>query len=100
MKKIVIFVLLFPVSVAFSMSRPAKVLQPSQKQQADGNTAALIKSAVREICDGNFSAAEQVLSNTTEGDSNTAALSDIILQYRQIQLARQHSQKQFFEDQL
>ena len=103
MKKIVVFVLFFPVSVAFSMSRPAEVLQPSQKtpvaQPADSNTATLIKSAVQEICDGNFSAAEQTLLNTAGGDSNTAALSDIISQYRQIQLARQQSQKQFLDEQ-
>ena len=109
MKKNVIFIFILFLSIAaaipaaLAMSQPAKVLEPSQKapaaQPADGNTAALIKSAVREICDGNFSVAEQVLSNTTEGDSNTAALSGIISQYRQIQLARQQSQKQFLDEQ-
>ena len=110
MKKNVIFVLLLflsaavPIPAALAMSKPAKVLQPPQKapaaQPADGNTAALIKSAVQEICDGNFIAAEQTLSNTGRGNSNTAALSDIISQYRQIQLARQQSQKQFLDEQL
>ena len=110
MKKNVIFVLLLflsaaaPIPAALAMSKPAKVLQPLQKapaaQPADGNTAALIKSAVQEICDGNFSAAEQTLTNTTGDDSNTAALSGIISQYRQIQLARQQSQKQFLDEQL
>ena len=104
MKKIAVFVLFFPVSVAFSMSQPAKILQPSQKapsaQQADSNTTALIKSAVQEICDGNFIAAEQILSNTAEDDSNTAGLCGIISQYKQIQLARQQAKQEVFSKQL
>jgi carboxyl-terminal processing protease len=104
MKKIIVFILLFPVSIALSMSQPAKVLQPSEEtsttQQTDSNAAVLIKSAVEKICDGNFIAAEQILSNATEDNPNIAALTGIISQQKQIQLARQQSQKQVFNEQL
>jgi carboxyl-terminal processing protease len=132
MKKAIvfIFVLFLPISAAFSMSKPAKILQTSPPEvsvaqpdfgelsrAADGNTAALIKSAAQEICDGNFNAAEQILSSAfAEASSdkqagaknppssafaeNKGVLSDIISQYRQIGLARQQLQKQSFDKRL
>lgn len=119
MKKNVIFVFVLflaaavPIPVCLAMSRPVKVLQtPSPEvsvvqpdfdelaRVADGNAMALIKSAVQEICDGNFSAAEQILNQADANNSNIAALSDVISQYRQIELTRSQARGQTLNEQL
>ncbi len=136
MKKnaIIIFISLsiaVSTSAVLAMSKPAKVLQTSPNapvaQSADGNTAALVKSVVQQICDGNFGTAEQILSSAfgkpstfakamvdkssdKQADANNppssafaeskGALSDIVSQYKQIELARQQLQKKSFDEQL
>jgi carboxyl-terminal processing protease len=127
MKKNVIFIFVLslfvvvPLPDAFAMSRPVEVSKTPQKisavQPVDGNTAALLRSAVQEICDGNFSAAEQILSSAAafassdeQADANNppssafaeskGALSDVISQYRQIELARGQLQRKSLDEQL
>jgi carboxyl-terminal processing protease len=114
-KNVIIIFILFsvavPVSDTFAMSRPVEISKTPPKvsvaQPADGNTTALIKSAVREICDGNFGAAEQILSRADANNppssafaESKGALSDVISQYRQIELARQQLRKQSLDERL
>ncbi|MGA2916109.1 MAG: S41 family peptidase [Sedimentisphaerales bacterium] len=107
MKKniIVFFVLLsiiVPVPAAVAMLKPAKVLQTqteSSVQPTDSNTSELIKSAVQEICDGNFIVAGQILSKTDANNPNISALSSVISQYKKIESVKQQSQKKSFDEQ-
>jgi len=110
MKKNVLFIFVFVLSVVvpardiFAMSRPVEISEPPPKvsveKPADSNTAVLIKSAVQQICDGNFSDAEQILSRVETNSPNIAALRDVISQYKQIELARQQSQKKSLDERL
>lgn len=107
-KTVIISSMLFSITVliatGMAMSGPAKVLQPSPKapvsQPADINTVILIKSAVQEICDGNFIAAGKILSGTGTDSPSVAVLSGMIRQYEKIEAARQQSQKESFDKQV
>ena len=117
MKKnvIIIFVLLsiaVPVADIFAMPRPVEISKPPQKTSvpqpdfdklsrvADSNAADIMKSAVRQICDGNFSTAGRGLNQGDTNNPKVVALCDVISQYKQIELARQRSQKRSFDEQL
>jgi carboxyl-terminal processing protease len=129
MKKAIIFIfaLFLPAWPALSMSNRPKVLpspavrhpiadprtsvtqpdfdeisirSPKDSRVADDNTAALIKSAVQEICNGKFDTAEQILSDTDADNPKIVALSGIISQYKQIELARDQARQQAMNEQL
>ncbi|MCX5632145.1 MAG: PDZ domain-containing protein, partial [Phycisphaerae bacterium] len=87
-----------------AMSMPSRVSTSSPNapaaQLADVNVTDLIKSAVQEICDGNFSAAEQTLSKADAKNPSIASLSNLISQYNQIELTKQQSLKKAFDEQV
>ncbi len=107
MKKNVIIVFLLSIvisaSPAVAMSKLSRVLQSPQKtspaQPTDANTTALIKSAVQQICDSNFDNAARTIRQADANNPKIAALGDVISQYKQIELARQQSQKKSFDEQ-
>lgn len=104
MKKnaVIIFVLFLTITAAaanvFAMTTPVEV--SNTQQPADSNTPELVKSAVQEICDGNFIAAGQILSRSDVNSPSISALSGIISQYKQIELARQQAKKKSFDEQM
>ncbi|MGB8226151.1 MAG: S41 family peptidase [Sedimentisphaerales bacterium] len=100
-----------------AMSMPSRVSTSSPNvppsaacaasEGADVNVTDLIKSAVQEICDGNFSDAEQTLSKADAKNppssafaESEGALSDLISQYNQIELTKQQSLKKAFDEQV
>jgi hypothetical protein len=87
-----------------AMSMPSRVSTSSPNapaaQPEDVNVTDLIKSAVQEICDGNFSDAEQTLSRADAKNPSIAALSNLISQYNQIELTKQQSLKKAFDEQV
>ena len=97
----IIFVLLLLQAMAYAMSMPAEVSQsPKQSQTPQIVETFPVKQAVQEICSGNFDSAEEILKKCDTKDSNVAALSALISQYRQIDIDRQKSKQQAFEEQI
>ena len=105
--------------MAYTMSVPAEVPQsPKQaqtppplllSQESAVVETATVKKAAEEICSGNFDSAEKILKKCDTKDSpalasqeaaGAAALSDIISQYRRVELDRQKSKQQAFEEQM
>ncbi|MBU1260589.1 MAG: PDZ domain-containing protein [Planctomycetes bacterium] len=106
MKKITVFIfaLILSSSFAFSMSYRGDVSSAPQKeaagQQADSNKTDLIKTAIREIYKGDFTAAEKIIKQTDGNNSDSAAILEVISQYNQIQQSRRQAKRQTYEKKL
>lgn len=99
-----IFVSFLLCCVAFSMSYPAKVSSAPQKevisQKTDSGKTDLIKSAIREIYKGDFSAAEKKAKQAGRNTSASTSILEVISQYNRIQQSRQETKNQTYEEKL
>lgn len=99
-----VFALFFPVWSAYSMSNQPRVFQtPTKKpvvRPADDSTTTLIKSAVQEICIGKFGGAKKILSEAGTDNPKIDVLSDIISQYKEIEVTREQERQKALDEQL
>lgn len=90
----IIFVLFLLPAIASAMSSPAK--EPQQAQSSEINCA---RQAVNAIYAGNFDSAEEILKKCSVSDANTAAIKNVIAEYRRIEADREKAKRQAFKEQ-
>ena len=100
MKKIIVFffVLQLAICPAFSMSYYSEKALP--ESPADSSKSLIVKSAVEQICDGNFAAAGKIAEKADGNNPASSEILAVVVEYDKLQKAMQQSRKESYEQQL